>query len=141
MRNFTAVFIVVALVAQSFAWGPEGHRVIADVAKSRLSANACAQVRELLGSDDLAAIANWADEIKSERPATTGWHFVDIPRDAAGFGESRDCFHPDRRHRSSEEDHHNCVVDRIEIFQHILRQGFPSRATNRSPEISRAFCR
>jgi len=53
---------------------------------------------------------------------------VDIPRDASGFGESRDCFHPDRRHRSSEEDHHNCVVDRMEIFQHILTDKGSPRA-------------
>lgn len=121
MRNSFALLIGVALVtSQSFAWGPEGHRVIADIARSHLSANARAHVRELLGNDDLAAVANWADEIKSERLETAGWHFVDIPRDSAGFVESRDCFQPDARHSSSEQDHHNCVVDRIEIFQRVL---------------------
>lgn len=128
MRNAPAIFIMLIVSAcGAFAWGPEGHRTVADIARQNLNASARAHVRELLGNDDLAAIANWADEIKSERPETAGWHFVDIPRDAAGFVEARDCFHPDARHRSSEEDHHNCVVDRIEIFQRELADKSASR--------------
>jgi S1/P1 Nuclease len=112
---------------RTFAWGPEGHRVVADIARSRVTAGARRQIRSLLGNDDLARVANWADEIKAERPESAGWHFVDIPREAAGFVESRDCFHPDPRHRSSEEDHHNCVVDRIEMFARVLGDQRASR--------------
>jgi hypothetical protein len=121
MRNLTAVLVVLTLSApRSFAWGPEGHRIIADIARSHLSPAAKLQVRKLLGDDDLAAVANWADEIKSERPETAGWHFVDIPRDSDGFSESRDCYRPNAQHPSSQEDHQNCVVDRIEMFQRVL---------------------
>jgi hypothetical protein len=77
----------------------------------------------LLGNDDLAEVANWADEIKSARPETAGWHFVDIPRSANGFSESRDCYSP--QHASA--DHHNCVVDRIEMFQQVLGNKAASR--------------
>ena len=128
MRNLAAVLFAVLLAqSRTFAWGPEGHRVVADIARSRLTLAARQQVRALLGSDDLASVANWADEIKAERPETAAWHFVDIPRDAAGFVEARDCFHPDARHRSSEEDHHNCVVDRIEMFAKVLGDQRASR--------------
>jgi hypothetical protein len=128
MRNLAALLIALLLMqSRMFAWGPEGHRVVAEIARSRLTAGARRQIRSLLGNDDLASVANWADEIKTERPETAGWHFVDIPRDAAGFVASRDCFHPDSRHRSSEEDHHNCVVDRIEMFAKVLGDQRASR--------------
>ena len=39
---------------------------------------------------------------------------------ASGFSEQRDCSRPDEKHVSSVEDHHSCVVDRIEIFQRVL---------------------
>src|SRR5437764_14087807 len=121
MRNFAVVFILLTFFGrQSLAWGPEGHRIIADIARSRLTAAAKLQVRELLGDDDLAAIANWADEIKSARRETAGWHFVDIPISAGDFSDARDCYRPDVRHPTSTEDHHNCVVTRIEVFQRAL---------------------
>jgi hypothetical protein len=73
MRNLAAIFVLLTvLVPRSLAWGPEGHRIIADMARSHLSPAAKLQVRRLLGDDDLAAVANWADEIKSERPETAG---------------------------------------------------------------------
>jgi S1/P1 Nuclease len=128
MRNFATVFVLLTLCgARSFAWGPEGHRVIAEIARSHLSPAATLQVRMLLGDDDLAAVASWADEIKSERPETAAWHFVDIPRDASGFSEPRDCYRPDVRHPFSEEDRHNCVVDRIGLFQRVLADKGASR--------------
>jgi len=120
MRNYFSFFCLLMVTARAFAWGPEGHRIIADIARSHLTAPARSQVRSLLGDDDLAAVANWADEIKSDRPETAAWHFVDIPMSAADFSDARDCYRPDPRHLLSEQDHHNCVVDRIEIFERVL---------------------
>ena len=120
MRNYFALLCLLIFTARAFAWGPEGHRIIADVARSHLTASARSQVRALLGDDDLAAVANWADGIKSDRPETAAWHFVDISMSAADFSEARDCYRPDPRHLLSEQDHHNCVVDRIEIFERVL---------------------
>jgi len=120
MRNYFALLCLLIFTARAFAWGPEGHRIIADVARSHLTASVRSQVRALLGDDDLAAVANWADGIKSDRPETAGWHFVDIPMSATDFSEARDCYRPDPRHLLSEQDHHNCVVDRIEIFERVL---------------------
>lgn len=99
----------------------------ADIARSHLTAIARTHLRELLGNDDLAAIANWADGIKPERPETAGWHFVDIPRDAPGFVQARDCYRPDRQHGLIAENHHNCVVDRIKIFSELLGDRNASR--------------
>jgi len=97
------------------------------MARSHLNPAAKREIRNLLGDDDLAAVANWADEIKSERPETAGWHFVDIPRDASSFSEERDCYRPAPRHFLSDQDHHNCVVDRIDLFQRVLADTSASR--------------
>jgi hypothetical protein len=128
MRNLAAVFLLLTFFSsRSLAWGPGGHRIVADIARLHLTETARRHIRELLGNDDLAAVANWADEIKSERPETAGWHFVDIPRDASGFSEGRDCYRPDPRHAFSEEDHQNCVIDRIDLFQRVLADKSASR--------------
>src|SRR5439155_27206218 len=128
MRALTAVLVLLTRsVPRSYASGPEGHRIIADMARSHLNPAAQREIRNLLGADDLAAVANWADEIKSERPETAGWHFVDIPRDASSFSEERDCYRAAPRHFLSDQDHHNCVVDRIDLFQRVLADTSASR--------------
>ena len=106
--------------AQLFAWGPKGHAIVADLASSRLTPTARKNLQLLLGTDSLASIASWADSVRKERDESYGWHFVDIPKDAAGFSEERDCFRPQDKHKNAETDHHNCVVDRIEMFQKTL---------------------
>jgi hypothetical protein len=121
------ILLLISISAPSLAWGPEGHRIIADIARSRLHEITRRHIRELLGDDDLAAISTWADEIRPQRPETFGWHFVDIPMTATGFSESRDCYRRSEKHPQAEADHHNCVVDRIEIFRRILADKNESR--------------
>jgi nuclease S1 len=121
MTKLTALLLaVIWFPIPSFAWGPKGHRIVADVAWAHLSATAQQHVQELLGNDDLATVSTWADEIRTQRPETYGWHFVDIPRNSSGFSEPRDCYKPDEKHVYATNDHANCVVDRISIFQGVL---------------------
>ena len=83
---------LLALSAPAFAWGPEGHRVIGDIASRYLNANAQSRVADLLNDDRLAdgelsdrrtlgEVASWADEIKDfdwgRRRAS--WHYDDVP--------------------------------------------------------------
>jgi hypothetical protein len=116
------------MTVPAHAWGPEGHQFVADVAKSRLTATTKRHIRELLGSDDLAAISTWADEVRPQRPETFAWHFVDIPMNASGFSEARDCYRRDEKNPQAQTDHHNCVVDRIEIFERVLADKNESQA-------------
>ncbi len=73
------------------AWGPEGHRMVAEIASRSLNPAAQARILELLrddryadgepsGRDTLAGIANWADEIKDYDWGRRrgGWHYDDI---------------------------------------------------------------
>jgi S1/P1 Nuclease len=116
----TFLVLLPILPSSSFAWGPAGHRIIATIAEHHLNQETRLRIRELLGSDEFGAISVWADDIKGERPETFGWHFVDIPVNSSGFSEARDCYHPDTRHPETIPDHHNCVVDRILLFKHVL---------------------
>jgi S1/P1 Nuclease len=127
--RFALFLLLISVSAPAHAWGPEGHQFVADIARSRLTATTKRHIRELLGNDDLAAISTWADEVRPQRPETFGWHFVDIPMNAGGFSESRDCYRPDEKHPQAEADHHNCVVDRIEIFQRVLADRNESQAS------------
>lgn len=127
--KLTAIFLLLlAFSVPSCAWGPEGHRVVADVAWNHLSPLAKRRAAELLGDDSLAEISTWADEVRNQRSETYGWHFVDIPRGAGGFSESRDCYKPDDRHPYSLQDHHNCVVDRIQMFSEVLANSHASQS-------------
>jgi hypothetical protein len=129
MNKLTAILaLILCAPIPSFAWGPEGHRVVADIARAHLTKGARGRVRELLGTDDLASISTWADEVRNQRPETYGWHFVDIPWNAQGFSEPRDCYRFDEKHPEANQDHHNCVVDRIEIFERTLANRNASNA-------------
>jgi hypothetical protein len=128
VKKLIAVLLMALIPAQLFAWGPKGHAIVADIASSRLTPAARKNLQLLLGADSLASIASWADTVRKERDESYDWHFVDIPKDAAGFSEERDCFRPQDKHKDALTDHHNCVVDRIEMFQKTLGDEKASRA-------------
>jgi hypothetical protein len=87
-----ACLIQLALLAQAYAWGPEGHSIVAEIAQRRLSPGAAAKVREILGENaSLASIASWADDYRALHLDSADWHFVDIPLAADDYEESRDC--------------------------------------------------
>jgi len=91
-----APLLVVLLLAVSrlaCAWGPEGHRIVGDIAQRFLSPQATLEVERLLQGDRLADgwtlshrrtlgdVANWADEIKDfpYGRARGTWHYDNIP--------------------------------------------------------------
>jgi hypothetical protein len=95
----------------ALAWGPEGHAIVADIAEAHLTPAAMTQVKQLLGQEGhahLDDISSWADEVRSQRPETAPWHFVDIPLDANSYDPARDCKNDD------------CVIARIVRFEKIL---------------------
>lgn len=93
-----AGLIVLVLAAASgsfqkaYAWGQEGHSIVAEIAQRRLSPEATANVARLIGSGaSLASVASWADDVRGARPETYNWHFVDIAKADAIYVEERDC--------------------------------------------------
>ncbi len=101
----------------AFAWGSEGHHIIADIAEQYLEPATAQQIHELLALENvttLAAVSTWADDIRAQRPETAPWHYVNIPIDPpAGtppaYDASRDCSTGD------------CVVAAIGRFETVLR--------------------
>src|SRR5688572_33355367 len=83
---------LVSVPQRWFAWGGQGHQVVAIIAEAGLSEVARARVKELLGDADMsdAEVVNWADQVRRERPHTGPWHYVNIPHDASGYDATRD---------------------------------------------------
>ncbi len=102
------------------AWGRQGHHIVALIAEKHISAETKAAVKELLGDETLVSVSTWPDEIRRDRDETAAWHYVDIPKSAAFFEPVRDCFQPYNNHKGADADHHNCVVDRIDLFARIV---------------------
>lgn len=96
------------------AWGNEGHQVVALIAEKHLTAQAHAQIEQLLALEPgqtLASISIWADEHRS--PQMAPMHYVNFPRGDCHYQETRDC--PDGK----------CVVSAIERNQKILQSDAP----------------
>jgi hypothetical protein len=100
---------ILALPLPAWAWGAEGHEIVAEIALQELTPAARARIAAILGSDAmLVHVSNWADEIRDQRPETGSWHFVDIPLQAPGYDVARDCAGD------------NCVVAQITNTRAIL---------------------
>lgn len=93
-----AVFIVACIAAPvAFAWGCQGHEIVALIAEAHMNPRALAMANDILKNgpldagvtryctdqvDAFAAASTWADDIRRVRPEASPWHFIDIPRDA-----------------------------------------------------------
>jgi hypothetical protein len=127
MRNnivFRAVVLLLLFVliavepVRLWAWGKEGHIIVAAIAQQHLTPEARQGVQRLLGSahiydDD---IANWADIIRPTHRETAPWHFVDIPISSNALDMSRDCANRD------------CVLDKLEDFRQVLADPTSTRS-------------
>lgn len=97
MRNRTLLYVVLALSfvvllpIRTAAWGARGHQIIARVATDRLSSKARDSILKLLQGETLESVSTWADEIKTQRPDTTTWHYVDIALKYSDYQRARDC--------------------------------------------------
>jgi hypothetical protein len=86
-----ALCLLAGLPSEALAWGAEGHRIVARIAQSRLDDHGKAGVARVLGGKSLESIATYADDIRTRRPETRLWHFVDIPVGEAHYDPGRDC--------------------------------------------------
>jgi S1/P1 Nuclease len=92
MRILLPFVLFCSSYQQVLAWGQEGHSIIGEIAQRHLSSNARSRIAEILGHGvSLASISSWADDIRTTRPETCNWHFVDIPLDVASYDPTRDC--------------------------------------------------
>lgn len=84
MKRILSLFILTAtflFVTQNIcAWGPKGHRIVAQIAYDNLTCHARKQVDKILGKQGMIYLSTWPDEIKSDTiyPHSFVWHFQDL---------------------------------------------------------------
>jgi hypothetical protein len=66
LPRVVAVFLLLTLVPSAHAWGPTGHRVVAEIAQRHLTPAAQAKVSGILDGRTLADVANWPDDLRSD---------------------------------------------------------------------------
>src|SRR5712664_649181 len=98
MKILLSFLLSVGACAPAFGWGSEGHQAVAELARGLITDGTRAQVTTILGNDDLAAVATWADEVRAAArhqgplthdaeviqfnktfPGNSNWHFVNLP--------------------------------------------------------------
>ncbi len=136
MRFVILVAALLCIPKAGWAWGANGHAMVADIAMDVLSdpktgsPATIASLQKLLpyahevdtGTLPVSTIADIASAPDSYRatghPETTQFHFVDIPLHADSYDEERDC------HYSDDGQSHvpamNCVVVKLPEFVAIL---------------------
>jgi hypothetical protein len=93
MRTILVTCLLVAASVQHvFAWGEDGHAIVAEIAQRRLNDAARAMVERVLAHGSLASVASWADDAKfTNHRDTRPWHFVNIPLESTTYDAATDC--------------------------------------------------
>lgn len=77
LRIVSAVLLF-SITPQAFAWGQSGHRAIGEIAEKNMRPESVKKAEALLDGEDLAFVAGWADDIKSNRHFNYAdkWHYT-----------------------------------------------------------------
>lgn len=84
MKTFRFLVVLVVLNIQlSYAWGPDGHKMVAEVAKKYLDKGVQDSVQKYLGSMTFEEASVWMDEIKKDHTYDymKSWHYINIDKD------------------------------------------------------------
>jgi hypothetical protein len=119
-----AAVVFLAAPSAAFAWGYEGHEIIADIARGYLTPAARAKVDALLATDadngltthDMAGESTWADRWRGAgHSETASWHFTDEELDHPDLAGA--CFgFPAGGALASQGPAQDCLVDKVEEF-------------------------
>jgi hypothetical protein len=108
--------------AGAFAWGNEGHEIVAALARAYLTPQVRGQVDQMLAADrdtltahDMLDESTWADRFRSGHKETSEWHFVDIELDHPDLKEA--CFgFLSFDSVASQGPAHDCIVNKVSEF-------------------------
>ena len=80
MKRIMIFSVLLAIALNTFAWGPKGHRIVAQVAYDHLDSKARKHVDAVLGTHGMIYLSTWPDEIKSDTiyPQSHDWHYQDL---------------------------------------------------------------
>lgn len=79
-RAYIILILALLPIEHILAWGPTGHRIVAQIAYDNLNCRARHRVDRILGKRGIVYWANWADNIKSDTIYANSydWHFQDF---------------------------------------------------------------
>jgi hypothetical protein len=83
MRNTLILFVGLFIVqTNSFGWGHEGHRIVADIAQSQMNRNVIDSVNKYLGTMTFEQASNWMDDVRSNHSFDfmKPWHYINIEK-------------------------------------------------------------
>src|SRR5215472_3428935 len=123
-----AVALTLALTQQfAFAWGDDGHKVVALIAEHYLSPDVRNTVTALLAQDadpltqhDIASEATWADKYRNQHRETGNWHFVDIEIDNPDISSACAGRPPLPLNTVASNGPPACILDKIQQFSDEL---------------------
>lgn len=115
---------MLVLTGPAGAWGYDGHRTIALVARAYVTPATRMKVDALLATDpdpltahDMASESTWADVYRSHGHRETAlWHYVDQELDGSADLSAACYGHPAPRGWASEGPTQACVVDKVREF-------------------------
>jgi hypothetical protein len=86
MKRISFYFFLLALMfksASSFAWGVEGHHIVAEVAKSHLDKGVQDSVQKYLGTMTFEEAATWMDDMRKDHAYDymKPWHYINVEKD------------------------------------------------------------
>jgi hypothetical protein len=80
MKKYFHIILFLLIAHLANGWSEAGHKTIALMTWSLLSPATQTKVTELLPSGvDIISASTWPDEIRHQRPATKGWHYIELP--------------------------------------------------------------
>ncbi|WP_417887379.1 S1/P1 nuclease [Zunongwangia sp.] len=91
MKRLLIVFVTFLLANSGFAndldWGKTGHRTTGEIAQDYLNKRTQKAINKLLDGHSLAFVANYGDDIKSDRNyhRYSAWHYVNIDPEATEY--------------------------------------------------------
>lgn len=90
-KKLVIICALLVISPKAFSWGKVGHRVVGEIAERNLDTAAKNGIKDLLGTESLARVANFADEIKSDKSFnhTHSWHYTSIPTGKTYFDQKR----------------------------------------------------
>jgi len=96
IRRLVCTALVVATFScyslPAYAWGENGHRIVAMIAEQNIDPATATQIHLILGEGvSLSDVANYADAVRDQFPKTYNYHFIDIPKNKNDYKPSRDC--------------------------------------------------
>jgi hypothetical protein len=80
MKRYLSSIVFILLCFTLLSWGFKGHRIIATIAENHLTPQAKSAIKDLLGTQSLADVSTWADELRDDPQykSTANWHFINI---------------------------------------------------------------